>query len=288
MGVVDIPQIEPKGNRTTDEYVRYLADMLAIIQQELTNILERRLSSQNMREIAGYNVSDTELKHKSGIVGMSGADPENPAAIRFWSGNANLPTAPFRVQQDGKLVSTAAEITGKIEAKSGHIGGFTIEADKLSSDSTAGVIQGGTIRTAPPNNQRIEMSTGSFKGYTAANELSGLVFQPGTGTELFDLFLYHAGAQLVQFYDSVTQYRIRGGSAATGFWLGGNGVTTYADGPWNFGNASVSNFPISAITGLEARLQYLENNAFVNVYRVAANIIAFDSKNIGGVDTVDA
>jgi hypothetical protein len=114
MGKVDIPQIEPKGNRTTDEYVNYLANMLAIIQEEMTNFLEGRISSENMREIAGYNVSQTDLKHKSGIVGMSGADPATATAVRFWAGNADKTVAPFRVQQDGTMYATDGNFEGDI------------------------------------------------------------------------------------------------------------------------------------------------------------------------------
>lgn len=196
----------------------------------------------------------------------------------------------FKVDLNGNVT-----ITGRIEALSGHIGGFTIESDKLSSDSAAGIIQGGTIRTAPPNKQRIELSNGSFKGYTDDNLLSGLVFDPKKTNDLVDVSLYHRGAQLVQFFDDITQYYIRGGSAATALRIGGNSVTVRPEGTWNFSNATVSGFPISAVTNLQSqldslssRITYLENAAFVNVYRVTPTIISFDSKNIVGVDSVDA
>jgi len=157
MGKVDIPQIEPKGNRTTDEYVHYLANMLAIIQEELQNFLEGRISSENMREIAGYNVSQTELKHKSGIVGMSGADAATATAIRFWAGNADKTAAPFRVQQNGKMYATDGEFEGKITA----------------TDIEGGTITGALIQTAAAGIfPRIEFSdTGELIGayYSATN-----------------------------------------------------------------------------------------------------------------------
>lgn len=49
--------------------------------------------------------------------------------------------------QDTFIADTSGNVTlkGTIEALAGHIGGFTIEADKLSSDSGNGIIQGGTV-----------------------------------------------------------------------------------------------------------------------------------------------
>lgn len=103
MGMVDLPQIQARGDKSLDEYVRYLADMVAILQQELLNVLEGRIDSRNMREIAGFNVSLTELKHKSGIVGMNGADPADDEAVRIWAGDADKENAPFIVRQNGVM-----------------------------------------------------------------------------------------------------------------------------------------------------------------------------------------
>lgn len=107
MGQVDLPEVQPKGNKSTDEYVRYMADIIAILKDEIENILNGRLSSNNIREIAGYNVDQTELKHKSGIVGMSGADPTNPEAIRFYAGDSIDGNPTFAVTQGGlaKLIN---------------------------------------------------------------------------------------------------------------------------------------------------------------------------------------
>lgn len=49
MGTVNLPQVEPQAHRTMEEYVRYLANILAIIQEDLQNILEGRLSANNIR-----------------------------------------------------------------------------------------------------------------------------------------------------------------------------------------------------------------------------------------------
>jgi hypothetical protein len=67
------------------------------------------MDSKNIRNIAGFNVGNTQLKHVSGLVGMSGADPTNNNAIRFWSGNADPTIASFRVTQGGKLTAVGAQ-----------------------------------------------------------------------------------------------------------------------------------------------------------------------------------
>lgn len=59
------------------------------------------------------------IQKQSGIVtaGLSGS--EEGEKIRFWAGNENPDTAPFRVDESGKLVATRAEITGEVNATSG-------------------------------------------------------------------------------------------------------------------------------------------------------------------------
>lgn len=59
------------------------------------------------------------IQKQSGIVtaGLSGS--EEGEKIRFWAGNENPDTAPFRVDESGKLVATRAEIIGEVNATSG-------------------------------------------------------------------------------------------------------------------------------------------------------------------------
>lgn len=49
MGTVNLPLVEPQGNRTLEEYIRYIADILAMFQEDLQNLLEGRLSANNIR-----------------------------------------------------------------------------------------------------------------------------------------------------------------------------------------------------------------------------------------------
>lgn len=55
--------------------------------------------------------------------------------IRIWAGSTygNRGSAAFRVQQDGKMFANNAEISGKIVATSGQIGGFDIGSGRLGT-----------------------------------------------------------------------------------------------------------------------------------------------------------
>lgn len=108
-----------------------LANLVAKLAKEVDWFANGNISDQNISIIAGYRASKTELKHKSGIVGMSGYDAANALAVRFWAGNADKAIAPFRVLQNGYMYSTR-----------GFIGGWDIDSTKLSG---TGTIQGGTI-----------------------------------------------------------------------------------------------------------------------------------------------
>lgn len=250
-----IPQLPGAGLNTLDDVKSYILRL----ERELRFLMESGLDSTNLFEAGGWRVKESRLASKDGDVGMSTAD--NVAdPVRFFASPIGDGTWKFYVLKSGKMFALDGTFKGHIDALSGTIGGFAIVEGKLYSVSGAGIIEGGTVRTAAENNQRIEMSSGSFKGYTADNLPSGLWFDPNKINDIVDLFLYHRGAKLVEFYDDVTQYKIRGATGATGFRLGGNNVTTYADGPWSFSNASVSGIPQSAIDNLVSRLNAIEND----------------------------
>lgn len=63
--------------------------------------------------------------------GMSGAGT-GAGGIRIWAGGSVPDSAPFRVDEDGKMVADNAEITGTIKAIDGSIGGFKIADNKLT------------------------------------------------------------------------------------------------------------------------------------------------------------
>lgn len=83
-------------------------------------------------EIKFFQSNRILIMKENGTVtaGLSGAG-EGATGIRFWAGGANPASAPYRVNEAGKLFATDAEISGKIVATSGKVGGFTIEKGSL-------------------------------------------------------------------------------------------------------------------------------------------------------------
>ena len=70
---------------------------------------------------------------------------EGKGNVRIWAGeisNADLTTAPFTVTSTGELKSTKANITGKISATSGNIGGFTLNDNDLVCNNAKFTIDG--------------------------------------------------------------------------------------------------------------------------------------------------
>lgn len=76
-----------------------------------------------------------ELGNAQGVnAGLSGEGTAN-TDVRIWAGasKTNKATAPFRVQHNGKLFASDADIAGKVAASEGTIGGFTINATSIFS-----------------------------------------------------------------------------------------------------------------------------------------------------------
>jgi hypothetical protein len=210
-----------------------------INNNKLMNYMLANLDNQNIVNVAGFLATATVFQSKNGMVGLSSADPGNPNAIRIWAGATDPTQAPFRVQENGFMYSTE-----------GFIGGWDIGPTMLSG---TGIIQGGVLRTAAPGNTRIELSGGVLAGYYSDNQYHGLVFNPGATINTFDLYIYHDGVQLIEFYDDGGSMKLRPGSG-TSFWtLGKQTGTTYCDGQWTFLNtASVDLGPNTA----QGKVQY--------------------------------
>lgn len=77
---------------------------------------------------------------KAGITGKGTTD----TSVRIWAGatEENKAAAPFRVLQDGTAVMSKAEVTGKINAEIGTIGGFEIGSGRIGATTTAGATSG--------------------------------------------------------------------------------------------------------------------------------------------------
>ena len=65
--------------------------------------------------------------------GMSGST--SGQKIRIWAGSETPDSAPFRVDEEGNVVATKANITGTITATRGNVGGFSISSSSMESVS---------------------------------------------------------------------------------------------------------------------------------------------------------
>jgi len=127
MGIASFPTVHG-GIDVAD-----LANIVAILIKEV-DFLQTSLDSKNVREIAGYNVSQTTLQSRNGVVGLSSAKSGGDD-VRIWAGDTDQAVAAFQVYESGKMVASNAEITGKVTANSGKIGGWVIGADSLKDSS---------------------------------------------------------------------------------------------------------------------------------------------------------
>lgn len=84
--------------------------------------------------IAGYAIADNTLTGGSGsnCVGISS---KSGVQWAFWAGNEDAGSAPFHVGHNGSLYASSADITGKITATSGTIGGWNINESSLTGGS---------------------------------------------------------------------------------------------------------------------------------------------------------
>lgn len=71
------------------------------------------------------------------VAGLTGGSSKEAGTtpVRIWAGGSVPGSAPFRVDQEGNLVATKANITGTITATGGNIGGFNISTSSMESVS---------------------------------------------------------------------------------------------------------------------------------------------------------
>lgn len=71
------------------------------------------------------------------VAGLTGGSSKEAGTtpVRIWAGGGVPGSAPFRVDQEGNLVATKANITGTITATGGNIGGFNISTSSMESVS---------------------------------------------------------------------------------------------------------------------------------------------------------
>lgn len=126
-------------------------------------------------KIGGFNIDSTYLQSSDNTVGLSASASD----WAFWAGGAGINTAKFRVNHAGQLWATSADISGKITAISGTIGGCSIKDNVLqisnanitSVDATK--INSGTINADRIGSRTItadKIAVGDFTNYANLNE----------------------------------------------------------------------------------------------------------------------
>lgn len=162
-------------------YVAQLQDAMIKMQRDLTYLLGN-LDYENMFAVGGWRVHPDRLQSKDGDVGMSTEDT-GADDIRFWAGDVITGEPAFYVTKSGKLYAGNGEFVGTITATGGLIGGWTIEADKLSGD---GIIEGGTVRTAE-SGARVEIEDGKISIYQSNGTLR-MVIDSTTSPPIINFF----------------------------------------------------------------------------------------------------
>lgn len=112
------------------------------------NAFIKKLSSNEIvifddKKIVAGMTSSKKVDESSPLDGR--VTTEGKGNVRIWAGeisNADLTTAPFTVTSSGELKSTKANITGKISATSGNIGGFTLNDNDLVCNNAKFTIDG--------------------------------------------------------------------------------------------------------------------------------------------------
>jgi hypothetical protein len=96
--------------------------VVAVGYDNTKTVIDGGIVTSGTVQLAG---SDTSIK--AGITGEGTTDD----SVRLWAGatQENRATAPFRVLQDGSLVASKANITGRIIVTGGEIGGIDITED---------------------------------------------------------------------------------------------------------------------------------------------------------------
>lgn len=142
-----------KGNKSTDwtpapedleAQFQALQNGISNIQTSLGDI---KTKTDNFTSIQGglvssniISVGDTQINQNAFISGVTDA---GGLSVRFGAGAnyADKNNAPFRVLDNGKMIAKNVDISGKINAESGNIGGWDIGINYLSS-STSKLILG--------------------------------------------------------------------------------------------------------------------------------------------------
>ena len=157
--------------------------VVAVAYDNTKTVIDGGLVTSGTIQVAGDN--------QSILAGMTG-NGTTADSIRFWAGASfeNRATAPFRVRQDGNVVMTKADITGKVNATSGAIGGFEIANGRIGSANT---YDSGTGLSLVNSNIRFRSTSGNLKRLAAMGNLNWLGFDNLLDIELVSTDPYLIG-----------------------------------------------------------------------------------------------
>jgi len=129
-----------------DLYDEYLQRVDKALRRALLSPLESIESGSTDPNAGGWKISRTELTGSATVLGSAGylrlgtgndivELNATDGTYRIWAGAASAASAPFSVTKAGKLYATGADISGKITADDGSIGGWTINNVYLAKDT---------------------------------------------------------------------------------------------------------------------------------------------------------
>lgn len=157
--------------------------VVAVAYDNTKTVIDGGLVTSGTIQVAGDN--------QSILAGMTG-NGTTADSIRFWAGASfeNRATAPFRVRQDGKVTMTNADISGKVNATSGAIGGFAISDGQIGS---ANSYDSGTGLSLINSNIRFRSTSRNLKRLAAMGNLNWLGFDNLLDIELVSTDPYLIG-----------------------------------------------------------------------------------------------
>ena len=103
-----------------------------------TSLIIAKNASLNFVQGNELLIKDSNNNVVAGLTGGSSKEA-GTTPIRIWAGGKVPGNAPFRVDQNGNLVATKANITGTITATGGVIGGFNIGSNYIGSTNMSAV-----------------------------------------------------------------------------------------------------------------------------------------------------
>lgn len=171
----------------------------------------------NSGTIAGWTISPTAI-HNGATVGIgSGATP-------FWAGGAT-PNSAFSVTSNGALRATNANITGRVTATSGAIGGWTVNSSTITGGS-ATLDSTGNLTLGTGNDVvRLSATDGSYRLWAGNTSPGSANFAVSTTGVL-----------------TATNANVTGTITATsGSFSGSITSSSGSIGGWNIGPTSIHN-----------------------------------------------